>query len=177
LTVQVDGKQRTRSRPELRGGRVGVDAVIGLEDVDDDRASTRLRHSLEGRDEGHGRDDDFVTGPQSACNETEPESIEAACNSDAFGNAAVLGKCLFETLDVRAVRKGAAVEEVRDVREQVRLQGRMTRSEIEERDAGMCPRELPGRHLAQPSEARSAPPPPIRSAWRGRRLKRARVYP
>ena len=135
LAVEMDGKHRARPRRDLRGSRSGVDAIVGLEDVDDDWARAGLRHSFKRRHEGHGRNDDLVSRLDSARDQAEPERIEPASDTDALGDAAVLGKRLFEALDVRPVREGAGVEEVRDVREQVSLQRSVTRCEIEKRDA------------------------------------------
>jgi hypothetical protein len=61
-------------------------------------------------------------------------------------DAAVLGKCTFEALDVRAVREGPAVEQVGDISEELRLQGGVARGEIEKRDADARLCQLLGRH-------------------------------
>ena len=118
--------------PDRRGDSAGIEAVVALRDVDDDRDSARLRHRLECRDEGGGRDDDLVARLEACREQAEPERVEPARNADTVIDAAVLGERRLELRDGGPVREGARVEELAELLEQPLLQRGVCRREIEE---------------------------------------------
>ena len=101
-----------------------VDVVVGLADVDEQRHSARLHHGFDCRDEGVRGDDDSVARTEAGGEQAEAERVEATRHSHAFTDAAVLRELELELVHGRAVREGAAVDEVGDLREHAALQRR-----------------------------------------------------
>ncbi len=134
LTVEVDGKHESRSIRE--GGRsgVGVEVEVALADVRQYGHAAALRHRLEGRDERHGRDDDLVPHAQTACDEREPERVEAAGDANAPGNSGVGRKRLLEPPYLGAVDERSRFDQSRDVVEQAWRETSVNASELEERN-------------------------------------------
>ena len=124
-----------RSRSDRGRRRAGIEAVVALRDVDDDRDSARLRHRLECRDERGSRDDDLVARLEAGREQAEPERVEAARDADAVIDAAVLGECRLEARNGGPVRECARLEELPDLPEQPLLQRSACRREVEERHA------------------------------------------
>jgi len=85
---------------------------------------------------GHGksRDDDLVGGTDLGCDERQPQRVEATREPDAALGTAVGSELGFEGRHRRPVRERARVDQLRDVSQQFRLDRRVRRTEIEERD-------------------------------------------
>ncbi len=132
LPVQVHRHQRMGSRSDRGGHSAGIEAVVSLGDVDDDRDSASLRHRLECRDERGSRDDDLIVRLEAGSEQAEPERVEAARDADTVIDAAVLRECRLEARNGGSVRECPRLEELPDLREQPLLQRSACRREVEE---------------------------------------------
>src|SRR5204863_5737564 len=77
----------------------------------------------------------LVPGLQACGQEREPERVEAARDTDACPRAAIGCEVVLERCDLRAVREGARVDQICDVRENRVLQVLVRGREIEKGDA------------------------------------------
>ena len=125
---------RVRGRDRILRRR-RVQRVVPCVDLHRDGGGARLAHGLEGRDEGRGRHDHLVSRADVRRQQREAQGIEAAREPDAVLRGAVLGECLLELRDGRAVRECVAVDQPGDVVQDVVFQRPVRRPEVEERDA------------------------------------------
>ena len=89
LPVEVDGHHEPRAVTDGVGGRVDVEVVVRLRDVDQNWPPARLCHCLERRDERVRRHEHLVPGLDPSCEQAEPERIQAACHAHALCGCAV----------------------------------------------------------------------------------------
>ena len=106
LAVEVHGNDRARARRERRLRCGGIDTVVGVGNVGRYRYGAGLGDGLEGRDEGHGGDDDLVARRNARGEQAQPKGIEAARNADAMPAAAIGRKGALEVFDRGPVREG-----------------------------------------------------------------------
>ena len=142
LSIEVHWHERARAVADRRRRRDGVEAVVVLRDVRDDRHAAGLRHRLERRDKCRSRDDHFVTRLKSARDQREAQRVEPARDADALSDAAVFGERRLKRRHLRPVRERARVEEVGYLVEQPRLQRRLRGCEVEKRHSDAGPREI-----------------------------------
>jgi hypothetical protein len=110
LAVEVHREQEARARRDPGRGRGRVEAVVVLADVRDDGHAAGLRDRLECRREGGRRHDDLVAAVDSAGEESEPERVEAARQTDAAARAHITRERFLELRHRWPVRERARVE-------------------------------------------------------------------
>jgi hypothetical protein len=134
LAVEVDGQQKPCPRGNRIRGRLRIEVVVVLADVDQHRLPAGLNDGFERGREGERRDDHLVSGLDSGGEQGKPQSVQPAGHSDALSGAAVLGECPLELLDLRAVCELPRLDQPDDVTDDRSRAAGVRPGQVNERD-------------------------------------------
>ena len=124
-------------RADRRFGRGGIEVVVVLRHVRQHRSAARLQHSCGGRRERVRGQHDLVVRLEPGREQREAQRVGAVGDADAVGASAVGGEPALERRDLWAVRECGRVDQIRELREDPRLQPVVCGSEIDERNRGV----------------------------------------